>query len=375
LENNTQKKTVKFPCASCGAYAEFNPELQALKCSYCGSVTEIEKLDDEILEHDFNQALIQEPGEEWQGGTRVIRCENCGGETVLGEFGTADKCPFCGSPHVVSISEFTGIKPESLIPFSVSRKKVKELFRRWISRKPFAPNALKKEYKADAVKGIYIPYWTYDTETYSAYTADAGTYYYVTQSYTVMVNGKPQRRTRQVRHTRWRRVSGTYSRFFNDIIVNASNREGRDLVKRVEPFRIEGLVPYKPEYLSGFSAERYFVDLKEGWNQARQEAVDTMKREITNKINADVVRNLNVKTTYSEVKYRHTLFPIWVSSYRYRGKTFNYVVNGQTGRCSGKAPVSIPKVILAVVIAIAIIALGVFVLRELGILENAVYIY
>jgi hypothetical protein len=117
------------------------------------------------------------------------------------------------------------------------------------------------------------------------------------------------------------------------------------------------------------------VDLKEGWNQARQEAVDTMKREITNKINADVVRNLNVKTTYSEVKYRHTLFPIWVSSYRYRGKTFNYVVNGQTGRCSGKAPVSIPKVILAVVIAIAIIALGVFVLRELGILENAVYIY
>lgn len=375
MEKNTHKKTVRFPCGSCGASAQFDPEIQALKCSYCGNVTEIEKLDKSILEHDFYAALEKEPEEYWQGKTRVIKCENCGGETVLEDFVTADKCAFCGSPHVVSISEFKGIKPESLIPFSVPRKKVKELFKKWISKKPFAPNALKREYKEDSVKGIYMPYWTYDADTYSAYTASAGTYYYVTQTETVMVDGEPQSRTRQVRKTNWRRVSGTYSRFFDDILVNASNTAGRNLVKQVEPFRIEELVAYKPEYLSGFSAERYFVNLNEGWNRARQEAVDTLRGEIIRKINADEVRNLNIKTSYNDIKYRHTLFPIWISSYRYRKKTFNYIVNGQTARVSGKAPVSIIKIILAVLLTILGIALGVYILRVTGILENTAFFY
>lgn len=370
MENESKKNTMQFPCKSCGAATFFDPESQALKCNYCGTITEIDDLDEEILEHDFQASLDNEPKEKWQGDTKVVQCENCGGTTVLEDSATADKCSFCGSPHVVQLSEFSGIKPESLIPFKISKDKVKTLFKKWISRKPFAPRALKKEYRGDKIKGMYIPYWTYDSDSYTAYTAQAGTHYYVTEHYTVMVNGKSQHRTRQVRKTRWRNVSGTYNRFFDDLLVNASNSQNSRMVRGVEPYRIEGLVPYKPDYLSGFAAERYAVALKDGWGIAKVEAVNILKREITRKINADEVRALRLRTNYSRIKYRHTLFPLWISSYRYRNKTFNYMVNGQTGRFSGKAPVSPMKVFLTIVITIAVIILAVYLLRVTGILEG-----
>lgn len=370
MENVSDKNTRQFPCGSCGAAAVFDPESQALKCSYCGSITQIEEIEEEIVEHDFQSSLDNEPKEKWQGETKVVQCENCGGKTVLEDSATSDKCTFCGSPHVVSMSEFSGIKPESLIPFKISRKQVKALFKKWISRKPFAPRSLKKEYKGDKINGIYIPYWTYDSDSFTAYAAEAGTYYYVTEHYTVMIDGKPQRRTRQVRKIRWRPVSGTYGRYFDDLLVNASNSNNRRMVAGVEPYRIEGLVGYKPDYLSGFAAERYAVPLKEGWGLAREEAVRILRREITRKINADEVRNLRLRTSYSDIKYRHTLFPLWISSYRYRNKSFNYMVNGQTGRFSGKAPVSGIKVFLTIIITLAIIALAVYLLGQSGLLES-----
>jgi len=371
MTEENKKETIQFPCSSCGAATVFDPESGSMKCDYCGTLTEIQNLDDEILEHSFADAAEHEPKEAWQGHTKMVQCENCGGQTVLEDSAVADKCQFCGSPHVVSISEFRGIKPESLIPFKISKKKVRELFKKWIRKKPFAPRALKNEYKGDKLNGIYIPYWTYDTDTFSAYTADAGTYYYVTEHYTVMVDGKPQRRSRQVRKIRWRRVSGTYPRFFNDILVNASNRENAGMISRVEPFRTDGLVPYKPDFLSGFAAERYAVDLKHGWSNAKDKAVGILRQEITRKINADEVRNLRLKTNYSDIRYRHTLFPVWISSYRFRNKTFKYAVNGQTGRFFGKAPVSILKVILTIIITLLIIAGVVYLLRATGVLEGA----
>ncbi len=370
MTENINKETSQFPCSSCGAATLFDPESGAMKCDYCGTITEIDNLDDEILEHSFMDAAEHEPKEKWQGETKMVQCENCGGQTILEDSAVADKCQFCGSPHVVSMSEFRGIKPESLIPFKISRKKVQELFKKWISRKPFAPRALKKEYKGGLINGIYVPYWTYDTDTFSAYTAEAGTYYYVTEHYTVMVNGKPQRQTRQVRKIRWRWVSGTYPRFFDDILVNASNRENADMISRIEPFRTEGLVNYQPGFLSGFAAERYAIDLKQGWQLAKDKATDILRMEITRQINADEVRNLRLKTNYSGVRYRHTLFPVWISSYRYRNKTFRYTVNGQTGRFHGKAPVSVLKVILAVVITLLVIAAAVYLLGESGLLES-----
>lgn len=146
MEKRINKNTEQLPCNSCGAALVFDPENKTLKCHYCGTSIETEELEEEIVEHVFNETLKNEPKEDWQGQTKLVKCENCGGETVFEKFTTADKCGFCGSPHVIKLSEFKGIKPESLIPFSISKKQVKILFKKWIMKKPFAPGSLKKEY-------------------------------------------------------------------------------------------------------------------------------------------------------------------------------------------------------------------------------------
>lgn len=142
------------------------------------------------------------------------------------------------------------------------------------------------------------------------------------------------------------------------------------MITSVEPFILKNLVPYQSKYLSGFSAERYALSLKNGWEDARANIKKTLRNEITRKINADVVRNMSLHTSYSDIKYKHTLLPVWISSYRYRNKVFNYMVNGQTGRFSGKAPKSILKIIFTTMIAIAIILLAVYHLGQSGLSEE-----
>src|SRR6185369_13708152 len=101
------------------------------------------------------------------------------------------------------------IKPGSLLPFKITREQADGSFRAWLKSLWFAPSALKHQGKLDAaITGLYIPFWTYDCDANTEYTGQRGEYYYVTETYTVTVNGKPQTQTRQVRHTRWYPTSG-----------------------------------------------------------------------------------------------------------------------------------------------------------------------
>jgi hypothetical protein len=163
--------------------------------------------------------------------------------------------------------------------------------------------------------------------------------------------------TRQVRKISWRFVSGDYSEFFNDVLINASKQVDDNLMKKLEPFNLNELLQYKPEFLSGFLAERYSVSLGEGWGKASQIIDGEIRQGIVRQIAADEVRNLNTNTSHYDVKYKHILLPIWISAYTYRGKVFHYMVNGQTGEVQGKSPVSPLKVCLTILGALAAIAL------------------
>jgi hypothetical protein len=98
------------------------------------------------------------------------------------------------------------------------------------------------------------------------------------------------------------------------------------------------LVPYKPEYVSGFQAEAYQVGLKEGFPIARQTIDDQIASAIRSDIGGDHQRIHQVNTRYSDIKFKHVLLPVWVSAYRYRDKPFRFIINGQTGEVSGQSP-------------------------------------
>ncbi len=354
-----------FKCPSCGADMRFDPESGHLKCDFCGREEAIEANREDIEEYDFEKAETDETLNDWGTQTKTVQCENCGGTTIVPAEQTTVTCAFCGSPKVVSRDELPGIKPESVIPFKIGAKESHDLFIKWIKKRKLAPSKLKKEYKADNVKGVYIPYWSYDTNTMSTYSGQAGDYYYAPETYTSTSNGRTETQSRQVQKIRWRFVAGTYDKAFDDIIFNDSGTLDQKMIERIEPYQLNELLHYNPRFLVGFAAERYKTGLKAVWERAKKFIANVLMTDIKAiiKRSCDVVGNVNVHTTYKDIKYKHMLLPVWISSYRFKKKVYNFYINGQTGEVQGKAPKSIVKIGAIVLLIVAICVALYFIFR------------
>ena len=196
--------------------------------------------------------------------------------------------------------------------------------------------------------GIYRPFWTYDAHTASHWTGERGDYYYVTESYTTVENGKAVERTRQVRKTRWTFVSGLHNDIFDDVLIRAG--QDTDLPTA---YQLSGLKHYAPEYLSGFAAERYTVSCEDGWRQAKEIIAAELQNRVRREIGGDEQRVLSVDTAYSGITYKHILLPLWVSSYRYGNRSYSFQVNGQSGEVRGHRPYSFWKIFF---LAVALLA-------------------
>lgn len=354
----------QFPCPGCGGDMVFDVEKQSLSCSYCGNTIAITQ-DEYSVIHEYP---IESAGDlasrDWGGRTVVIHCESCGAEAVINESQMTTECAFCGSIKVRPQSSEDIIKPESLLPFKVDKRSAMDKFKLWLKKRWLSPNNLKNMAREEKIKGVYIPFWTYDADTRSFYTAEKGTWYYVTETvYVTDSNGKRHQEQRQVRKTRWSFTSGSFHHFFDDVLICASMTEGKKLIKKLEPFHLQELVPYQNEYLSGFMAERYSVGLEQGFDEAKSTIHSELYGMIRSRIIADEVRNLRIKTSYSDVTFKHILLPIWMSAYRYKDKVYKFLVNGQTGEVKGQAPLSAIKVFLLVVLGL-LIATGVIMLLQ-----------
>ncbi len=349
MECNHPYMQKQFECKNCGAYLEFDPNTQALKCSFCDSMEVIEVEHKAILEHDFF-AAPQSLG--WDKKVTSIKCDNCGATTNWGKKAAGD-CAFCGSPFVKPQPQKENIiRPETVVTFKVGENKAKQIFHDWISKGLFRPSALKKMGRLENISGVYVPFWTYDSATRSDWTADAGYYYYVTETYSTYENGKHVTKTRQVRKTRWVPTSGSRNDFYNDVLIVASKGLDHKLVFKIYPFHLNQLVPYKPDYLSGWLAEEYAVDVRQGWDIAKGNILSKERSRCAAEVPGDTHRFLRVNTSFSNITYKHILLPVYVASYNYKGKTYHFLINGQTGELQGYAPISWLKV-AAVIAAVA----------------------
>ena len=354
-----------FKCPSCGADMKYDPKSGMLDCEFCGVKEDICTSNEDIEEYDFAAAETDQSLQDWGTETKTIQCDNCGGKIVVPIDELTGTCAFCGSSKVISTDELPGIKPESLIPFKIDDKSAMSLFGKWIKKRRLAPFALKKEYLAGNIKGVYIPYWSYDTKTLSTYTGQAGDYYYETEMRTVTVNGRTETRPHRVQKIRWRFVSGSYDKAFDDIIFNDSGILDQKLIEKIEPFNLKDLVKYNPKFLAGFAAARYKTGLKAVWERAKAHISKILRNDIQAiiKRGADVVGTVNICTNYTDIKYKHMLLPIWISSYQFKDKVYNFFVNGQTGEVQGSSPKSALKIGGIVVILAAVIAALYFILQ------------
>lgn len=357
-------KEKQFPCKGCGASLSFAPETSSLACPYCGAMNQIEAspADGRVEELDFRAALVDLSRNEPTTEVLAVQCNVCGAESTLGPNVTADVCPFCGSAIVATARSRKQILPRSLLPFDVTRPKAQDAFRNWLGGLWFAPGALTKQAEAGSLKGLYLPAWTYDSNTTSRYTGERGDDYWDTETYTEVENGRTVTKTRQVVRTRWSFVSGVVSNSFDDVLVLAAANLPEKHLDALEPWDLEHLVPYKDDYLSGFVSQSYQVTLADGFDRARQIMDGTIRETIERDIGGDHQRIGNVNTGYSDITFKHILLPVWLSAYRYGAKTYHFFVNARTGEVRGERPYSAWKItffvlgILLVILVIVMIA-------------------
>jgi predicted RNA-binding Zn-ribbon protein involved in translation (DUF1610 family) len=348
----------RFPCPQCGADLRFAPAEGRLICDHCGHDEPIESEAKgpwgggapALIELDFEAAIAAKLPEQEMEETRVSQCPSCGAQVSFGADNHAAECPFCATPVVTDTGTHRHIKPKGVIPFQLTEAQAHDAMTQWLGRLWFAPNGLQQyAKKGRKLDGIYVPFWTYDADTATRYTGQRGDAYYVT------VRDRDGK-TRQERRVRWSRRSGQVTRFFDDILILASRSLPRRFTDRLAPWDLGAITHYRPEFLSGFRAEGYQVELDEGFEHAKQVIEAQGRQEIHRDIGGDEQRIDTMQLRIDDVTFKHILLPIWMAAYKYRGKSFRFVVNGQTGKVQGERPWSWIKITFAVIIGLIVAA-------------------
>lgn len=287
---------------------------------------------------------------------REVQCQSCHAISVFVDGKVADRCEFCGSPSIIDHESLgDAITPESLLPFKISDGQVRESIRTWYGTRWFAPNRLKTAALTDTLKGVYLPYWTFDADVAARWTAEAGYYYYETQSYTE--NG--ERKTREVRKVRWEPASGSLQLFFDDELVPGTVGVHADLLEKIGEFpTTTDLKPYSPEFVRGWTVERYQVDLRRAAQRGEAQMRERTRAACAADVPGDTQRNLQVDARLSRRTFKHVLVPVWLVSYTYGSRSYQVLANGYTGALAGERPYSWVKIFFAAVFA-AIVLCGV----------------
>ena len=351
--NKAAKDLEHFPCTQCGAVLKYAPGTSRLVCDYCGFENSIEFRAGRIEEYDLQEALRQLSEPRTESAKPQIHCNECGAGFQFEASVHAGECPFCGTPIVTTTAQIKPIQPKSLLPFAIEEPTARQQFQRWIKGLWFAPNAVKKYARSDSkLTGVYLPYWTFDSDTVTDYIGERGDVYYVDQEVQVMRDNQMVTEIRKVPQIHWTPVSGQVSRFFDDVLIGASTSLPRQILDALQPWDLEQLIPYDEHYLSGFRSEYYQVELSEGFDYAKQVMDSLIYRDIAFDIGGDHQRIHQINTRHSGMTYKHCLLPVWSAAFRYQNKTYRFVINGRTGEVQGERPYSVWKISITVIAAI-----------------------
>ncbi len=324
----------EYKCPCCGGAIAFDSTIQKMKCPFCETEFDVETLasyDSELKNDQEDDMNWEMASEEWQegesDGLRAYVCHSCGGEIACDENTAATSCPFCGNP-VVMMGQLSGaLKPDIVIPFKKDKKAAKETFRKHCEGKRLLPKVFKDENHIDEVKGIYVPFWLFDTSTdvNARYTAtktrvwsDDEYNYEETKFYAVSRGGKVD---------------------FEKVPVDGSVRMSDKLMESIEPYDFSEAVDFQTAYLAGYLADKYDVDEKQS-----MERVNERIRKTTEKIFDDTVKGYStVKREASSIqlqdaKVTYALLPVWLLSTAWNGQNYLFAMNGQTGRMVGDLP-------------------------------------
>ncbi len=337
---------------------QFNPEAGQLKCPHCGN-TQALIAGSAVKAHEFTGAVAGHPLQAITEKALQVSCTGCGSVVAFEPPEVAGICSFCGTAIVAEPKAADPlIAPDGVLPVKIPKQGALTQLQQWLSSRWFAPNALQRLSRPEGINGVYLPFWTYYFHTDSAYTGERGQHYYTTETYTE--NGV--QRTREVQHTRWYPASGRVAEDFNNVLVPATKAVPEERLNKLQPWDMNALCGYEPAYLAGFRAQRYQIELAEGFERAKALIAHEIDRHVRRDIGGDEQRVTSINTLYSSIFFLHLLLPVWIGAYQFQGKVFHVVVNARTGDVEGERPYSPWKIgiLSAVILAIIILILVVY---------------
>lgn len=348
-----------FPCPSCGAPMAYQPLRAALACGACGHLRTLpEPTADEAAEarreQDYLEALKRLADRVPREVASVVECPACGAVTRFDAHVRADRCAFCASPlrrEPTRVEEHLPV--QAVLPFQLDAAAAQAVFARWIASRWFAPNALKHTVRAaDGVRGAYLPWWTFDAATWTTYRGERG----IRRQEDGGQRSDGSRDTRTV--VDWTSVQGVVAVPFDDLLVVGSPSIPPHLARVLDHWQMQGLRPPAEEWLAGFTVEIDRRGLEPAFAEARQQMDGPIEQAIRRDIGGDEQRVHARQTAVEDIRFKHLLMPVWIGAYRFRGRPYQVVVNGQTGEVEGDRPWSAWKIGFAVLAVVVLILLA-----------------
>lgn len=350
----TLEKMLQMPCPTCNSELTYSAEKKMVNCRHCGYTQDYEKAKDLIKERPLSEAAAAMKSYTPESVEKqVVECDSCRAQLMISSTDVAVRCNFCGSEKVNKAAFKSNIiQPQGIIPFKIAKQEGLDKFKKWIAEGWFRPNKLKHMAAVGDLHGIYLPFWTFDAASYTDWRGEAGTYYYVD----VERNGKTERE----RRTSWKWRRGSFEQSFDDILILASDGSTKSIVEGIYPYTLKESINYNPTLMVGWEAQIYNVEIDEGYKRAEQKMEAELRAEASRRLGGDTQRNLTIDAEFYSQTFKHLILPVWLCTYMYNGKAYQFAINGQTGKINGQKPLSWVKILLFILVIVAIIGTIVF---------------
>ena len=190
------------------------------------------------------------------------------------------------------------------------------------------------EDKLEEIKGLYVPFWLFDSNINAS----------------VQYEGTTVRTWRdskyQYTETSYYDIYRQGNMSFMNIPVDGSTKMPDDLMESIEPFNFGEAVDFQTAYLAGYLADKYDVDMQASIPRANERikhsAEDTLRGTVQG-YSSVVPRFSSVQLLSGTAKY--ALYPVWILNTKYKDQNYTFAMNGQTGKFIGNLPIDKGKLV------------------------------
>lgn len=327
-------------CPNCGAPINFNKATELWECIYCGSKykqEEMQKLNASVSK--IPTTITTSQGVKRRLEEMILyHCVDCKADIMADESNPVETCAYCTSTNITKSKTNEGVAPTKIIPFKITEEEAIKKFQAIAKKRPLMPQVFNDPDNLEFVKGIYIPFWTYDIETNCKmnFTAtdkttwkDSGYTYEKLDKYLVKNEG---------------------SMSFSGIITDASTHFDDNLMDSLEPFDFNELVDYNPTYLTDYLVEKYDIESNETLDRAKTKAIETSIEVMKTAVKH---QNKNIdkqEITATKVKEDYIFLPFFMANIKRKGKIYTFAINGQTGKVVCDIPLSKKRTVILSII-------------------------